>query len=106
MLVQGNADVPAVIKEIAEGNVNLILHRGIEVTRGVVSTRSGDVYLLIPKFRNESQHLTQGRIIPHIDETAVVSEALTFSERDTGYDSEPRRNDGNLNPGSSPMEKR
>lgn len=78
MLVPGNGDVPAVIKGIAEGNVNLILQRGIEVTRGIVSTRSGDVYLLIPNFRNESQHLTRGRVIPHIDETAVVPEVTHF----------------------------
>ena len=51
---------------LLEGNVQLLLARGIGVARGVTELQDGRTVVLVTNFRQEAQHLTKGATMGHV----------------------------------------
>lgn len=58
---------------IAEGNVQLLLEKGISIARGFVNLHNGYTPVLVTNFTNERRHLAKGTAIAFIEEVADIT---------------------------------
>lgn len=70
---------------IAEGNIRLLIEKGICIARGLVRLQRGCTPVLLTNFANERRHLAKGTAIGFIEEIADVTHvsALETTRSDT-----------------------
>ncbi|KAG0432824.1 hypothetical protein HPB47_020474 [Ixodes persulcatus] len=67
-------DAVACGEVLLEGNVQLLLGRGIGVARGVTELQDGRTVVLVTNFQQEAQHLTKGAAGKHVKELRNAAE--------------------------------
>lgn len=82
------SDLPACITIAAEGNVSLLLHRGIGAATSIVSMETDCVDLFKTNFSSESQIIAWGTVTSYLGEIIEASYPLTLSEGDTWDEAE------------------
>ena len=65
---------------VLEGNLQLLLGREIGVARGVAELQDGRTVVLVTNFRNETQHLTKGAAVGHIEELRNSAEIAAITD--------------------------
>ncbi|KAM7285659.1 uncharacterized protein ISCGN_032546 [Ixodes scapularis] len=65
---------------LLEGSLQLLLGRGIGVARGVAELQDGRTVVLVTNFRNETQHLTKGAAVGHVEELRNSAEIAAITD--------------------------
>ncbi|KAM7310228.1 solute carrier family 22 member 2-like [Ixodes scapularis] len=65
---------------LLEGSLQLLLGRGIGVARGVAELQDGRTVALVTNFRNETQHLTKGAAVGHVEELRNSAEIAAITD--------------------------
>ncbi|KAM7315468.1 uncharacterized protein ISCGN_005251 [Ixodes scapularis] len=65
---------------LLEGSLQLLLGRGIGVARGVAELQDGRTVALVTNFRNETQHLTKGAAVGHVEKLRNSAEIAAITD--------------------------
>lgn len=73
VLVNVGSDAFVDYEGIAEGNIHLLLDKGISIARGFVELQNGCTAVLLTNFTCERRHLAKGTTVAFIEEIAEVT---------------------------------
>ncbi|KAK8777518.1 hypothetical protein V5799_029140 [Amblyomma americanum] len=65
---------------IIEGNMQLLLDRGISIARGIAHFRNGQAEVLLTNFSEEYRHINRGTTIAFYDEISDVRDSFALSD--------------------------